>query len=92
MNPVKPIFTRNLPKSAEIYMKPFFYTERNNPENLQYERFFNLHEDFICTLHDCTCRLLSIAVQDVERKGNPVNLTAFTGLPFLFFNRNTDLK
>ena len=55
----------------------YSYTERNNPENLQYERFFNLGKDFMCTLHDFTCMLLSITVQDVETKANPVNLEAF---------------
>ena len=47
--------------------------------------FFNLHEDFMCTLLDFTCMLLSmtvqfvesIIVQDVETNGNYVNLTTF---------------
>ena len=36
------------------------YTERNNPANFQYGRFWNLREDFMCTLHDFTCMLLSV--------------------------------
>ena len=32
----------------------------------------------MCTLHDFTCVLLSVMAQDVERKGKPVNLTAFS--------------
>ena len=73
------------------------YTERNNPVSLQYKRFLNWSEDFMCTLHDFTCMLLSetvqnveSTVQDVERKGNPVNLTAFSY--WRFFNRNTHLR
>ena len=53
-------------------------TERNNFVTLQYERFLNLREDFMCTLYDFKCMLLSATVQDVETKGSPVNLTAFS--------------
>ena len=43
------------------------YTERNNSENLQYDRFFfNLRADFTCTIRDFTCMLLSATVQDIE--------------------------
>ena len=44
----------------------------------------------MCTLHDFTCMLPSMTVQDVKTKGNPVNLTAFTY--WRCFNRNTHLK
>ena len=47
-------------------MKCIYYTERNNSENLQYERYFNLRENFMRVLHDFTCILLSLAVHDVE--------------------------
>ena len=47
-------------------------------------KVFNLCEDFICTLQDSTCMLLSVTeqfvestVQDIETKDNPVNVTAF---------------
>ena len=50
--------------------------------------FFNLHENLMCALHDFTCMLLSVTVHDiestaqdcpdVETKGNPVILTAFS--------------
>ena len=43
----------------------------------EYEGFFNLREDFTCSLHDFTCMLLSITLQDVDTKGNPVLLTEF---------------
>ena len=49
----------------------------NNRVKLQYERILDLHEEFMYTLHDFTCILLSRTVQDVKTKGNPVNLTAF---------------
>ena len=59
--------------------------------------FFNLREDCMCTLHDITCMLTSITVQnfestvqDLETKGNPVILTAF--FYRIFSNRNTHLK
>ena len=42
------------------------YLERNNPVNLKYERFLNLHEDFMRTLHNFTCMLLSVTAQDAE--------------------------
>ena len=61
------------------------YTERNNSDNLQYECFFNLHEDFMRALHDFTWLLLSGRIQDVEStvqgvetKGNPINLMSFS--------------
>ena len=73
------------------------HTERNNPVNLQYERFLNLHEDFTCTLYDFTCMLLSViiqdvesTVQDVETKDNSVNLSAISYSRF--FYKNTHLK
>ena len=60
-------------------------TERNNLVNLQYERFFNLRGDFVCTVHYFRCMIHSVTVQniestvqDVETKGNPVSLTAFS--------------
>ena len=37
-------------------------TERNNPQNLQYEHFLKLRENFTCALHDFTCMLLSVTV------------------------------
>ena len=47
--------------------------------------FFNLREDFMCTLHDFTRMSLSVTVQDVEltvpsieETGNPVNSTSFS--------------
>ena len=47
--------------------------------------FYNLRESYVCTSHDFTYMLLSVAVQDneltvqnVEIKNNPVNLTAFS--------------
>ena len=60
--------------------------KRNNPVNLQYERFFfNLRKNFTCTLQYFMCLLLSVTVQDVEltvqdveTKGNPVSLTPFS--------------
>ena len=39
--------------------------------------FFNLREDFLCALHDFNHMLLSVTVQDVDKIGNPVNLTVF---------------
>ena len=52
--------------------------------------FFNSHEVFTYILHDFTCILLSITaqnidatVQDIETKGNPVNLAAFFYCRFL---------
>ena len=61
------------------------YTERNNPVNLQFERFLYLREDFMSTLDNFTCMLLSVTVQDVRStlqdvqiKGNPVNLMSFS--------------
>ena len=36
--------------------------------------FLYLREDFMCDLHDFTCMLLSVIVQDAETKGNAVNL------------------
>ena len=46
--------------------------------------FFNLNEDFMFTLHNFLCMLLSVTVQefgsklqDVETKGNPINIKAF---------------
>ena len=60
-------------------------TERNNPVNLQCERFSNLREEFMCTANDFKCMLLSIIVQDVEStvqhikiKDNSLNVTAFS--------------
>ena len=73
------------------------YTQRNNPVNLQSERFFNSHENFTIILHDFTCMLLSVAIEDVEStaqaieiRGNPVNVTAFSY--GRFFKWNTHLK
>ena len=84
-------------KLINILWKCLLHTERNNPENIQYERFFNLREDFTYTLHDFTCMLLSVTVQDVEStvqdvktKGNPVNLMSFSY--WRFSNKNTYFK
>ena len=62
-----------------------YATMRNNPVNLQYEPFFNLRENFMFTLHDFTCMLVSLTVldveltlQDLETYGNSLNLTAFS--------------
>ena len=56
------------------------HTGRNNTVNLQYERIFNLREVSMRTLHDFTCMLLSVTVQDVdarvkdfETKDSPIN-------------------
>ena len=43
-----------------------YYTQKNNPVNVQYERLLNSHEDFTCILHDFTCILFSITIEDVE--------------------------
>ena len=47
--------------------------------------FFNLREDFTCTIHDFPCMLLSVRVQDMEstvqhfeERSHPVNLTAYS--------------
>ena len=57
-----------------------YYTERNNPVNLQYERLLHLREIIMYTAYDFTCMLLSVTLKDVEStvqhieaKGNPVN-------------------
>ena len=82
----------------KIHAKYPEYTRRNNLVNLSYERFFfNFREDFKGSLHDFTCMLLSVTVQDiestvqaVEAKGNPVIFMAFSY--WRFFNRSTYLK
>ena len=69
-----------------VFKLKYYYTERNNPINLQHERFFsNSHEYFMCALYNFTCMLLTVTVQDVEStiqdvetKGIPVNLMAFS--------------
>ena len=40
--------------------------------------FSNLRENFMCALHDFTSMLLFVTVQDVESKGNPAILSAFS--------------
>ena len=40
--------------------------------------FYNLREDFMSTLHDFMCMLLSERVQDVKTKGSSVKLTVFS--------------
>ena len=47
--------------------------------------FFNLRENFICTLHNFTRMLLSVTVQTIETtvqeaetKGNRVSLSAYS--------------
>ena len=64
---------------------------------LQYECVLNLHKDFTRSLYDFTYILLfktaqdvEITVQDVETKGNSINLTAYSY--WRFFNRNNHLK
>ena len=68
-----------------LIIKKYLTTQGNNPVNLQYERFFYLCENFMCTLHEFTCTLLSVTVQDVEPTvqdietiDNSVKLTALS--------------
>ena len=46
------------------------HTEKNDPINLQYERFLNIR-DCMCTLHDFTCMC-----ESVETNDNSVNIMA----------------
>ena len=52
------------------------YTQRNDPANFQYKRLLNSHKGLKCIFHDFTSVLLSVTIQDVGTKGNPVNLTS----------------
>ena len=76
---------------------PDTYTQRNNSENLEYDRLLSSHEDLTPVLYDFTCILLSktaqdveSTLQDVETKCNSVNITAISY--WRFFNRNPHLK
>ena len=63
--------------TEEVFMT---YTRRENIITLHFERFLSLLEYFACALHDLTCMIIFVTVQDIEPtvQGVETNLTSFS--------------